>query len=338
MENQEFGFHGVEAKFSCSNEGLESMEEVNGGKQFNFNGAKDWVSDFGFYQQDLLKEGFLFSKYRQEEEEYQTVSPTLQTCLEEIDKLGKFPASIPEVEPQQEKQHPFPLASLELLSNYKNRFKQLNVEERYKFSTEEIIRLAGAKFIWCSSKTTDDLSMLSHPFDFSFYGLSNEEKKDVELVGFLFASAEKVGYQQFYLASKLLNECDRWSSNTGDPVRQVPAKLACYEGLPFSQVAQYARIQAIIEIMVEPNRLESIMGVVRSINPCVMVVTEVEANHNSPAFDSRFIEALFFFSAYFDCIETFMKRDNPNRMIVELEYFGEGIRSIVATEGEERKV
>jgi hypothetical protein len=221
MENQEFGFHGVEAKFSYSDEGLESMEEVNGGKQFNFNGTEDWASDFGFYQQDLLKEGFLFSKYRQEEEEYQIVSPPLQTCLEEIEKLGKFPAPIPEVEPQQEKQQPFPLASLKLLSNYRNRFKRLNVEESHKFSTEEIIRLAGVKFIRCSSKTTDDLSMLCHPFDFSFYGLSNEEKKDVELVGFLFASAEKVGCQQFYLASKLLSECDRWSSNTGETVRRV---------------------------------------------------------------------------------------------------------------------
>ena len=80
------------------------------------------------------------------------------------------------------------------------------------------------------------------------------------------------------------------------------------------------------------------MGVVRSINPCIMVFIEVEANHNSPAFDSRFIGALFFFSAYFDCIETFMKLDNPNRMIIESEYFGEGIRSIVAAEGEERKI
>lgn len=53
-----------------------------------------------------------------------------------------------------------------------------------------------------------------------------------------------------------------------------------------------------------PNQLESIMEVVRSINPCIMFVTEIEANHNSPAFVSRFVEALFYFSAYFDCLET----------------------------------
>ena len=88
----------------------------------------------------------------------------------------------------------------------------------------------------------------------------------------------------------------------------------------------------------EPKQLESIMGVVKSINPCIMVVTEVEANHNSPAFVNRFIEAIFFFSAYFDCLETFMKRNDPNRMIIESLFFGEGIRSIVAEEGVGRKI
>ena len=77
-----------------------------------------------------------------------------------------------------------------------------------KLSTEEIMRLAGAKFIQSASQTADGLSMLSHPFGFSFYGLSNEETRDVELAEFLFASAEKVGCQQFDRASKLLNQCD----------------------------------------------------------------------------------------------------------------------------------
>jgi hypothetical protein len=88
----------------------------------------------------------------------------------------------------------------------------------------------------------------------------------------------------------------------------------------------------------QPKRLESIMRVVRCINPRIMVITDVEANHNSPAFVDRFIEALFFFSAYFDCLETFMKRDDPNRMIIESVFFGDGIRSLVAADGEERKI
>lgn len=88
----------------------------------------------------------------------------------------------------------------------------------------------------------------------------------------------------------------------------------------------------------QQNRLECIMEVVRRINPCMLVVTEAEANHNSPAFVSRFVEVLFFYTAYFDCLETFMKENESHRMILESEYFGEAIMNILAAEGEERKV
>ncbi|KAE8685770.1 Ubiquitin-conjugating enzyme 32 [Hibiscus syriacus] len=80
------------------------------------------------------------------------------------------------------------------------------------------------------------------------------------------------------------------------------------------------------------NRIENTMTVLRVMNPCLMVVTEIEANHNSP------IEVLFFFSAYFDCSVTCMKQNSNNREIIESVFFGEGIRIMIATEGDERKV
>ena len=55
---------------------------------------------------------------------------------------------------------------------------------------------------------------------------------------------------------------------------------------------------------------------IRTLSPSVMVVAEIEANHNSTSFVNRFIEALFFFSAFFDCLETCMKRGEKNRMII----------------------
>ncbi|KAA8549082.1 hypothetical protein F0562_000766 [Nyssa sinensis] len=67
-----------------------------------------------------------------------------------------------------------------------------------------------------------------------------------------------------------------------------------------------------------------------------MVVTEVEANHNSPSFVNRFTETLFFFSAFFDCLEDCMERDNKCRMILEGKFFRHGIHNIVASEGTER--
>ncbi|KAG4131794.1 hypothetical protein ERO13_D09G235750v2, partial [Gossypium hirsutum] len=62
------------------------------------------------------------------------------------------------------------------------------------------------------------------------------------------------------------------------------------------------------------------------------------ANQNSPIFANRFVEALFFFSVYFDCLVTCMNRNCVNREIVESVYFAEGIRNMVAAEGEERRV
>ncbi|KAJ4834146.1 hypothetical protein Tsubulata_040103 [Turnera subulata] len=65
-------------------------------------------------------------------------------------------------------------------------------------------------------------------------------------------------------------------------------------------------------------------------------MTEVEANHNSPVFLNRFIETFFFFGSYFDCLDARMKRDDPNRIAAEAIFFGQGTKSVLATNGEER--
>ena len=80
------------------------------------------------------------------------------------------------------------------------------------------------------------------------------------------------------------------------------------------------------------------MRVIRNIDPTVKVLIDVEANHNSTSFVNRVIETLFFFSAFFDCLDTCMKWKDQNRMIIESIYFGQGIRNIVAAEGAERKI
>ncbi|OAY56115.1 scarecrow-like protein 18 [Manihot esculenta] len=86
-----------------------------------------------------------------------------------------------------------------------------------------------------------------------------------------------------------------------------------------------------------PDRLDSMMKVIRNLNPTIMVVTEPEFNSTSPYFLNRFIKSLFYFSAYFDCLECCM-RDNPNRMTIESLHFAEAIRKTVTTEGEEMKI
>lgn len=88
--------------------------------------------------------------------------------------------------------------------------------------------------------------------------------------------------------------------------------------------------------MSQPNRLESLMKALRSLNPRLMVVNEVEANHNSPIFINRFYEALFYYSAYFECLDACMDRGSALRMELEETYLSHEIKNIVASEGEER--
>ncbi|KAI4378964.1 hypothetical protein MLD38_016378 [Melastoma candidum] len=85
-----------------------------------------------------------------------------------------------------------------------------------------------------------------------------------------------------------------------------------------------------------PDRLEFIMSVIKRINPIIMVVAEIDANLNSPVFVARFVDALLYYSAFFDSFEDCMKRDDENRKFTECVLFAKAIRTIVAAEGEER--
>lgn len=84
-----------------------------------------------------------------------------------------------------------------------------------------------------------------------------------------------------------------------------------------------------------PNRLDLLMKVVKDINARIMVVNEIEGSHNSSNFVKRFIESLFFFGAYFDCVEACIG-SNQERSVIESNYFREAIRNIIANEGEHR--
>ncbi|XP_021986496.2 DELLA protein RGL1 [Helianthus annuus] len=95
--------------------------------------------------------------------------------------------------------------------------------------------------------------------------------------------------------------------------------------------------QVILRTMISrPQSLENLMRAIRKINPLVIVVAEVEANHNSTSFVNRFTEALFFYGAFFDCLEACMCRDDVHRGILEGVHFADGMKNIVACEGDER--
>ncbi|CAK7326361.1 unnamed protein product [Dovyalis caffra] len=489
------------------------MEGMNKGEcgvddweEFGNGGIDCFSSDYVLPHKESSGGGCRFSKFEQleqqkepfldhrsfEDRKFNVLDPLLPACPNQIAMLREIQEEIEDiVDPKKHNEHPFSSSSLDLLKDYTEGRRRLNIEPSKadlagkKLSTEEIMRIAGAKFIQSCTRKADVGSMLNNPFDLCFSGLSDEETKNVELAETLLASAEKVGNQQYDRARKLLNQCDLLSSNNGNPVQRVvhyfsealrkridretgreasqglesevfdvdeavmipnPTIQACHEGIPFYQVPHFAGTQAIAENMAEtkrihlidlkirnglqwtvlmqalassrnecplellkitavgtnskkhiedtgnrlksfaqtinipfsfkivmvsdmlvlkedlfeldadeelaiyseyalksligqPNQLDHLMQFFRSINPCIMVMIEVEANHNSRVFVHRFIETLFYFSAYFDCVDACMEHnDSDIRMVIESIYLGEGIRNIVASEGEERKI
>ncbi|XP_015079864.1 DELLA protein GAI1-like [Solanum pennellii] len=71
-----------------------------------------------------------------------------------------------------------------------------------------------------------------------------------------------------------------------------------------------------------PNHLQSLIQVCKSLDPCVMVVTEIEANTNTPIFIDHFNEALFYYSAIFDSLETCIGWNHQYRAVAQGVYIG----------------
>lgn len=84
-------------------------------------------------------------------------------------------------------------------------------------------------------------------------------------------------------------------------------------------------------------RMESFLAALWGLSPKIMVVTEQESNHNGPTLNERFMEALNFYAALFDCLESTVARQSVERVRVEKMLFGEEIKNIIACEGMERK-
>ncbi|KAK6941098.1 Transcription factor GRAS [Dillenia turbinata] len=102
-------------------------------------------------------------------------------------------------------------------------------------------------------------------------------------------------------------------------------------------VAIYS-LSVLATMVSKPKSLETLMRKLKMLNSEVMVVTEIESSHNSPVFVNRFIEALFYYGAFFDALEECMGRNSVYRMMTESNYLHEGIQSIIANEGDERVV
>ncbi|KAJ3676236.1 hypothetical protein LUZ60_003648 [Juncus effusus] len=84
-------------------------------------------------------------------------------------------------------------------------------------------------------------------------------------------------------------------------------------------------------------QIEDFLTQLWNLSPKIMVITEQESNHNSPVLAERFVEALNYYAALFDCLELTASRNSVERARVERVLFAEEIKAIIACEGSERK-
>ncbi|KAG0582623.1 hypothetical protein KC19_3G073500 [Ceratodon purpureus] len=87
----------------------------------------------------------------------------------------------------------------------------------------------------------------------------------------------------------------------------------------------------------DSSLLSNLLAMFRSLNPNVVTLLEVEANHNQPSFLTRFVEALHHYCALFDSLEGALSRDSNDRFHIESTAFAAEIKDIVALKGNNRR-
>ncbi|KAK9940556.1 hypothetical protein M0R45_017211 [Rubus argutus] len=92
------------------------------------------------------------------------------------------------------------------------------------------------------------------------------------------------------------------------------------------------------ETVVVSSPRDTVLNLIRKMNPDVFVQTVVNGSYDAPFFVSRFREALFHFSALFDMLDSSLPRDDQMRLGFEKEFIGREVVNIVACEGSERIV
>ena len=84
-------------------------------------------------------------------------------------------------------------------------------------------------------------------------------------------------------------------------------------------------------------KMESFLSSLRRFSPKLIVITEQEANHNGFTLIERVHNAMKFYAALFDCLDSTKTIAPIEQQKVEKMLFGEEIKNIVACDGAERK-
>jgi hypothetical protein len=66
-----------------------------------------------------------------------------------------------------------------------------------------------------------------------------------------------------------------------------------------------------------PSPRDMVLGNIKRMRPDVFILCVENSSYNAPFFATRFREALFYYSAMFDMMDSTAPRDNSERMFVE---------------------
>ncbi|KAK9065865.1 hypothetical protein SSX86_015267 [Deinandra increscens subsp. villosa] len=90
------------------------------------------------------------------------------------------------------------------------------------------------------------------------------------------------------------------------------------------------------ETVIESSPRDTVLQLIRQINPDMFVLGILNGTHNAPFLLNRFREALFHFSTLFDMFDNTAARDSKERLLYEQEVFGREVMNVVACEGTTR--
>ncbi|CAM0949438.1 unnamed protein product [Alopecurus aequalis] len=88
-------------------------------------------------------------------------------------------------------------------------------------------------------------------------------------------------------------------------------------------------------VVIESPR-DIVLNNIRKMRPHTFIHAIVNGSFSAPFFVTRFREALFFYSALFDVLDTTTPRDNEQRMLIEQNIFGRAALNVIACEGADR--
>lgn len=84
------------------------------------------------------------------------------------------------------------------------------------------------------------------------------------------------------------------------------------------------------------EKLANFVAGLRSLHPVMLTLVEQEANNNTSTFMGRFVEALHYYAAVFDSLDSSLPLASEERAKIEQLYFAQQIKNIVACEGADR--